>query len=177
MNKKGFTLIELLIVVTIIGILAVALVPRIIGSSAKARDARRMTDVQTIASGLEYYLLENGNFSNIAEGGSAGGTICSDNATLATDLAGFVKQIPNDPLDSQVNAAFGVADCTGGYAILLMGDSAGGLTRYAIAAHMEAVEGGDEYIFDAPASVNIYSDFSPTAFTDFSSQTPYYIAY
>jgi len=62
MNKKGFTLIELLIVVTIIGILAVALVPRIIGGSSSARDSRRMTDVQTVASGLEYYLLENGNF-------------------------------------------------------------------------------------------------------------------
>ncbi|MBU2524527.1 type II secretion system GspH family protein, partial [Patescibacteria group bacterium] len=35
MKRKGFTLIELLIVITIIGILAVALLPKIVGVPAK----------------------------------------------------------------------------------------------------------------------------------------------
>ena len=146
MNKKGFTLIELLIVVTIIGILAVALVPRIIGGSSSARDSRRMTDVQTVASGLEYYLLENGNFEDI---GSAGSPVCA--TTLASSLSGFVKQLPADPLDTQVNNGFG-SSCTGDYAVLFMTDSSSNLSRYAIAARMEAAEANDEAIYDTPSS-------------------------
>jgi|GEM_PF-2524641 len=38
--SKAFTLIELLIVIVIIGILAVALIPRIIGAQEKARYVR-----------------------------------------------------------------------------------------------------------------------------------------
>ncbi|KKR25748.1 MAG: hypothetical protein UT55_C0031G0009, partial [Candidatus Peregrinibacteria bacterium GW2011_GWE2_39_6] len=43
-HKKSFTLIELLIVITIIGILAVALVPRIMGGAPRARDVKRKAD-------------------------------------------------------------------------------------------------------------------------------------
>lgn len=171
MNKKGFTLIELLIVVTIIGILAVALVPRIIGGSSSARDSRRMTDVQTVASGLEYYLLENGNFSAI---GSVSTPVCA--ATLAADLTGFVKQLPADPLAAQTNTAFS-ASCAGDYVVLFMTDGSSNLSRYAIAAHMEAAEAGDEAIYNTPSSTAAYSSFTPVAFTDPSTQTPYYIAY
>ena len=172
MNKKGFTLIELLIVVTIIGILAVALVPRIIGGSSSARDSRRMTDVQTIASGLEYYLLENGNFSLI---GAVSTPVCA--ATLAADLSGFVKQLPADPLDNNANTAFGAA-CTGDYVVLFMTDSSSNLSRYAIAARMEASEVGDEAIYATPSSTTAaYSSFAPSAFSDPASQTPAYIAY
>lgn len=46
---KAFTLIELLIVIAIIGILAVAFVPTLLGAPAKARDTKRITDVKKIA--------------------------------------------------------------------------------------------------------------------------------
>jgi len=59
MNKnhlsKGFTLIELLIVITIIGILAVALLPSVLGAPARARDAARKADINNIIAGLETY--------------------------------------------------------------------------------------------------------------------------
>ncbi len=52
---KGFTLIELLIVITIIGILAVALMPSVLGAPARARDAARKADLSNLTSALELY--------------------------------------------------------------------------------------------------------------------------
>jgi len=84
---KAFTLIELLIVITIIGILSVALVPRIVGGPSKARDAQRMADLQQIATALELYAQDHGGAYPV-------GPICV--ANLAA-LNAYMTNIPNDP--------------------------------------------------------------------------------
>ena len=61
-HRKGFTLIELLIVITIIGILAVALVPRISQGPARARDVQRKADISNITSALELYYADFGTY-------------------------------------------------------------------------------------------------------------------
>ncbi|MBI3304289.1 MAG: prepilin-type N-terminal cleavage/methylation domain-containing protein, partial [Deltaproteobacteria bacterium] len=45
MRSRGFTLVELLIVVTILGILVAAVVPRLAGRTEQARAARAQADV------------------------------------------------------------------------------------------------------------------------------------
>lgn len=57
--KKWFTLIELIIVIVMIGILSAALLPKIIGIQARARDVQRRTDQQTIATALMLYYTDN----------------------------------------------------------------------------------------------------------------------
>lgn len=47
-SKKGFTLIELLIVIAIIAVLAVALLPTLLGAPAKGRDTSRIASLQKI---------------------------------------------------------------------------------------------------------------------------------
>lgn len=60
MNKaKGFTLIELLIVITIIGILAVAFLPTILNAPSKARDTKRIADLEKIQKVLVAADLES----------------------------------------------------------------------------------------------------------------------
>ncbi len=52
-NNKGFTLIEMLVVIAIIGLLSSVVVIGLGGSRSKARDARRIADVQQIQNALE----------------------------------------------------------------------------------------------------------------------------
>ena len=60
--KEGFTLIELLIVITIIGILALAMAQIVPGALARARDAARKADLNTIVKVLETYNSDNGHY-------------------------------------------------------------------------------------------------------------------
>lgn len=54
MNKRsGFTLIEMLVVIAIIGLLASIVVVGLGGSRAKARDAKRISDLHSIQTALE----------------------------------------------------------------------------------------------------------------------------
>jgi len=53
--RKGFTLIELLVVMAILGILSVIGIVNFQSARLKARDAKRKSDLQTIAKSLEAY--------------------------------------------------------------------------------------------------------------------------
>lgn len=87
--RKGFTLIELLIVITIIGILAVALVPRISQGPARARDTQRKADMQTLASALELYYADYGYYPSPITG-------CTDG--LPTPVGNYIDGgIPTAP--------------------------------------------------------------------------------
>jgi len=55
LNKKGFTLIELLVVVAVIGILAAIILVGLGGFRASGRDAKRVSDIRNVQSGLELF--------------------------------------------------------------------------------------------------------------------------
>ena len=58
-NKKGFTLIEILIVLGIIGILAVFLVPNIMGAQDKGKETAVKSVMHTVQLAVESYNMEN----------------------------------------------------------------------------------------------------------------------
>ena len=58
-KEKGFTLIELLVVIAIIGVLATLLLLQLGGARAKARDAKRVSDITQIRTALEQYFDDN----------------------------------------------------------------------------------------------------------------------
>jgi len=59
MSKRGFTLIELLVVIAIIGILAMITVVLVSSSRAKARDAKRLSDMSSISTAMEMKRIDN----------------------------------------------------------------------------------------------------------------------
>ena len=61
-NRFGFTLIELLVVISIIGLLASVVLVALNLSRVKARDARRLADLQQIDNALDLYYSDNDNY-------------------------------------------------------------------------------------------------------------------
>lgn len=95
---KGFTLIELLIVITIIGILAVALLPSVLGAPARARDAARKADINNAIAALETYNSDHQAYPNM---GSAGTAVGLDTLSLTQYFQG--GKIPKDPQGNSYN--------------------------------------------------------------------------
>lgn len=102
-TKKGFTLIELLIVIAIIGILAVAFLPSLLGAPAKGRDTARIADLQKIQKVLvnanlegKLYPVANGVIADALAYAGYGGT-----NTWAELKAAFGGALPKDPSDGK----------------------------------------------------------------------------
>lgn len=62
--SRGFTLIELLVVIAIIGILSSVVLANLNSSRGKARDAKRIADMESLKSALSAYQLDNQGYPN-----------------------------------------------------------------------------------------------------------------
>jgi general secretion pathway protein G len=61
-SERAFTLIELLIVVAIIAILAAIAVPNFLEAQTRSKVARVRADLRTVATALEAYRVDNGDY-------------------------------------------------------------------------------------------------------------------
>lgn len=135
-SKKGFTLIELLIVIAIIGVLAVAFLPSLLGAPAKGRDTSRIADLQKIQK-----VLINGNLESIQYPQASS---CIDGAVApwTAYLPAFGGKAPLDPNGSNVNAK-GMACADGKYAYLYQPAGVAGGYTFGLYAKMETVNAGN----------------------------------
>ena len=58
--RRAFTLVEMLLVVTIIGILAALVIPKIVGRSEQARATAAHADLSSIKTALDAFEVDNG---------------------------------------------------------------------------------------------------------------------
>ena len=100
--KKSFTLIELLVVIAIIGVLAALVIPNLTQARAKARDARRVMDLETLQKALELYYSDHnaypsGNIgplgSNSQDGFSLERTLNEDGTCPSGEFCDLIKPI------------------------------------------------------------------------------------
>lgn len=97
-KNRGFTLIEIMVVVTIIAILAAVVVPQIVGRVDDARVQRAKADVQTLASSLNMYKLDNSHFPSTDQGLDALVRKPSGQPEAPNWKAGgYIERLPKDP--------------------------------------------------------------------------------
>lgn len=145
--KKGFTLIEILIVVAIIAILASIVLVGLTGARAKARDAKRISDVTSVQNVLELYYTRCGFYPGQANCGETGNP--SNWVDLAASLTGSglgVTGIPEEQINGHTEYGYTV-------------DTNASTNRqgYAISVQLE----GDNQVLRNPEEI----DTSPTGFS------------
>jgi prepilin-type N-terminal cleavage/methylation domain-containing protein len=70
-SNRGFTIVELLIVIVVIGILALLVITTYSGIQAKARNAKRQTDIQSLQTQMEAFFSQNGYYPSLTDMNSA----------------------------------------------------------------------------------------------------------
>lgn len=97
-KHSGVTLIELMVVVLIIGILAVAVVPQLMGRADDAKVTAARADVATIMQQLKLYRLDNGFYPSTDQGLQALLVRPTTNPQpMNWKQGGYLERLPTDP--------------------------------------------------------------------------------
>lgn len=94
----GFTLIEILVVVTILGILAGLVIPRLLDRPDEARQTQTQVQIKQLEEALALFKLDNGFFPSTEQGLEALVTEPTTGKKPKRYPAnGYIKKIPKDP--------------------------------------------------------------------------------
>ncbi|MBU2509419.1 MAG: type II secretion system protein [Patescibacteria group bacterium] len=120
MKKNGFTILELLIVLAIVGMLAAAAIFMLNVSRSKTRDAKRISDISVLRSGLSQYWLQMASYP-VSNGSNLGQSAQNTNFLTTEGFVGaegggnvILQAVPIGPKSNEFY--FYKAD-VGGYSI------------------------------------------------------------
>jgi general secretion pathway protein G len=93
-KNKGFTLVELVVVVMILGILAAVAAPKVMGTSAKAKDNSVKQTLAVVRDAIERYAAEHG--------GELPGSSDDTQATFKLNLKDYLRgAFPKCPVGTE----------------------------------------------------------------------------
>jgi general secretion pathway protein G len=95
-SAAGFTLIEILVVITILGILAALVVPRLVGRTDEARAVAAKQDIAAIMQALKLYRLDNGRYPTNEQGLQALVTR-PQTQPVPNNWKQYLDKLPTDP--------------------------------------------------------------------------------
>jgi len=93
--QSGFTMIELMVVIVILGILAAAVVPQLVGRDDMAKVTVAKSDIRNISNALSMYKLDNANFPNTEQGIEA--LVNQPEEAKNWAPGGYLPKLPADP--------------------------------------------------------------------------------
>ncbi len=137
-NRSAFTLVELLIVVTIIGVIAAALLPRFNDGTGKSRDAVRKSDINNIAQAISLYASDHAGLyptrlSCIQDQWASGNGL----RYIYWQIDDYMTEVPADPA-GHYWTGFSTCRTRGGYLYIpLRTSSSGTYSGYAMLAALE----------------------------------------
>ena len=89
--RRAFTLVEMLLVVTIIGILAALVIPKIVGRSEQARVTAAHADISSIKTALDAFEVDNGYYPKSLQ------DLVTAPGTAKNWHGPYLDKIPQDP--------------------------------------------------------------------------------
>ncbi|MEI7832853.1 MAG: prepilin-type N-terminal cleavage/methylation domain-containing protein [bacterium] len=103
-RRRGFTLIELLIVIVVIAILALIVIPKLMGASRKAKDSTLRANLQILRSAVETFQSDCGGYPNVLS------DLTVTTAPTQVYIAGVLTNLPTGSYKGPyLNAQGGIA--------------------------------------------------------------------
>jgi general secretion pathway protein G len=115
LQRRAFTLVEMLLVITIIGILAALVVPKMMGRSEQARQSAVSADISAIKTALDAFEVDNGYYPKSL----------SDLIQQPRDSKNwrgpYLDKLPSDPWGNPYEYVFPARQNTAGFDISSIG--------------------------------------------------------
>ena len=97
-STKGFTLIELLVVLAVVGLLASIVLVWLADTRAKARDGKRVSEIDTLRTAMELYYTDHDKYPEATE---ADWVKLEEDTDVSEALKKWLPVMPRDPLYGQ----------------------------------------------------------------------------
>jgi general secretion pathway protein G len=135
-RESGFTLAEIVAVIVILGLLSGVITPQIVKTIRKGRDVRRIADIDSLASALQAYYLDNAAYPTAAAWTDSTGTFLED-LSSGNYITQTIEDPKNDDIyryaykrDTSGDIPFAVIGCTQFEELDSMGGSISGKPLY-----------------------------------------------
>ena len=146
-NKKAFTLVEMMIVVIIIGILMSALLPKLTGAQARARDTARQVSLSQISTALKMYFNDKWKYPDWQ---------CTTDLTGSDKLWPYMPEIPKDPQNKRIAYWTKSTGCKWVFAYMPIKNKWANKSAFALITNVESFGKNMNFILYSGTSTNDY---------------------